>query len=173
MKLIPRSCARAGLACTLTAAVLAGTGGCSASQASGTGTGTARAASPGGPATSATGPTRVAVDMTEWSVSAAPAAAKAGPVTFAATNRGADVHELVLFRTDLDPSRLPLDEEGAVDERGAGVELVDEVENVQPGQSKSFAVTDLGPGRYLLVCNLVEGDHRHFHNGMYSQFTVS
>ena len=70
-------------------------------------------------------------------------------ITLEAVNEGKEVHELVLFKTDLAPADLPVDEEGAVDERGAGLELIDEVEDVKPGETKSFVV-DLKPGKYVI-----------------------
>jgi hypothetical protein len=123
----------------------------------------------GGPALS--GATPVAITMTEWKVAPSSASAPAGKVTFTAKNDGVQTHELVLFKTDLAPDKLPLDEEGAVDERGAGIELIDEVEDVEAGTSKSFEA-DLKPGNYLLVCNLVDKAEKHFEHKMYAPFTV-
>jgi len=124
----------------------------------------------GGPALSGTTP--VNITMTEWKVAPSVATAPVGKVKFTAKNDGAQTHELVLFKTDLAPDKLPLDEEGAVDERGAGIELIDEVEDVEAGQSKSFEA-DLKPGNYLLVCNLVDKGEKHFEHKMYSPFTVT
>ena len=78
----------------------------------------------------------------------------------------------MLFKTDLAPADLPVDEEGAVDERGEGLELIDEVEDVKPGETKSFMV-DLAPGNYVMACNVVENGERHFMNKMYKAFTVT
>jgi uncharacterized cupredoxin-like copper-binding protein len=116
-------------------------------------------------------PSSVSVELKEWAFEPSAATAPAGKVTFKAVNKGKEVHELVLFKTDLAPEAMPLDEEGAVDERGAGLELIDEVENVKVGQSKVF-VADLKPGKYVMACNLVANGQRHFKNAMYREFTI-
>ncbi len=115
--------------------------------------------------------TTISVDLKEWAFDASSTSAPAGKVTFRAKNKGKEVHELVLFKSDLAPADLPVDEEGAVDEAGVGVELIDEVENVKAGQTKEFAV-DLQPGKYVMACNLIENGQRHFKNAMYASFTV-
>ena len=116
--------------------------------------------------------TTIKVELKEWAFDASSKTAPAGMITFEAKNKGKEVHELVLFKTDLAPADLPVDEEGAVDEKGAGLELIDEVENVKPGETKLLAV-DLKPGKYVMACNVVENGQRHFMNAMYSAFTVT
>ena len=116
--------------------------------------------------------TTIKVELKEWGFDASSKTAPAGMITFEAKNKGKEVHELVLFKTDLAPADLPVDEEGAVDEKGAGLELIDEVENVKPGETKLLAV-DLKPGKYVMACNVVENGQRHFMNAMYSAFTVT
>ena len=115
---------------------------------------------------------KVTVKLKEWEVVPSADSAPAGTITFEAVNQGKETHELVLFKTDLAPADLPLDEEGAVDERGEGVELIDEVEDVTVGETKSF-VAQLEPGKYVMACNLVENGMRHFMNKMYAEFTVT
>lgn len=116
--------------------------------------------------------TTIKVELKEWAFDASSKTAPAGLITFEAKNKGKEVHELVLFKTDLAPADLPVDEEGAVDEKGAGLELIDEVENVKAGETKQFAV-DLKPGKYVMACNVVENGQRHFMNAMYGTFTVT
>ncbi|MEO5724631.1 MAG: hypothetical protein ABIQ39_08410, partial [Ilumatobacteraceae bacterium] len=117
--------------------------------------------------------TVVNIELNEFHVIASVTSVAGGTVTFTSKNTGALVHELVLFKTDLDASDLPLDEDGAVDEKGAGLELIDEVEDVKPSETKSFTVAQLEPGKYLLVCNVVEGTVKHFMQGMYTTFSVT
>lgn len=119
------------------------------------------------------GGTTVAVDLKEWTVEPEADEVEPGPVTFRVRNLGARTHELVLFRSDLPVDRLPRDEDGAIDERAAGVELVDEVEDVGPGQSASFSA-DVARGSYYLVCNLVDPDtgEQHVAHRMYHPLTV-
>ena len=116
--------------------------------------------------------TTIKVELKEWAFDASSKSAPAGMITFEAKNKGKEVHELVLFKTDLAPADLPVDEEGAVDEKGAGLELIDEVENVKPGETKLLAL-NLQPGKYVMACNVVENGQRHFMNAMYSAFTVT
>ena len=116
--------------------------------------------------------TTITVTMKEWEFVPSADSAPAGTITLEAVNEGKEVHELVLFKTELAPEALPVDEEGAVDERGEGLELIDEVEDVKPGETKSFMVT-LAPGNYVMACNVVENGERHFMNKMYKAFTVT
>jgi uncharacterized cupredoxin-like copper-binding protein len=156
LRSLPRRTAALALAGALAAAGI----GCSSSN---------------GPSTAAPAtapPKDITVTLSEWKLVPTSASAAAGKVTFTAKNEGATVHELVLFKTDLAADKLPVDEEGAVDERGAGIELVDEVEDVDPGTSKSFTA-DVAPGKYLLVCNLVDKGENHYEHKMYAALTVS
>ena len=99
--------------------------------------------------------------LQEWAIVPDTDTVPAGTVTFEVTNTGEDVHELVIFRTDIDPGSLPTDDRGAVDEEGEGVELVDELEDVEPGASAELTV-ELSPGTYTLVCNIVHtGEDEH------------
>lgn len=116
--------------------------------------------------------TNITVRMKEWVIEPSATTAPAGSVTFKATNTGTETHEMVLFKTDLAPENMPVDQDGAVDERGAGIELIDEVEDVKPGQLKQFTAT-LAPGKYVMACNVVENGQRHFMNKMYTTFTVT
>ena len=156
----------------LALAALAGAAGlgCSGSTPSSSESTTTAAPATSAPAAGAP----VVVTMKEWTVEPTATQAKPGPVTFEAKNAGTKVHEVALLKSDLAPDRLPLDEDGAVDESGEGVELVDEVEDVDVGESKSFT-TDLAAGNYYLVCNLVDADtgDKHFGHKMFASFTVS
>jgi uncharacterized cupredoxin-like copper-binding protein len=113
----------------------------------------------------------IGVKLAEWSVTPDQDTAQAGEVTFDITNDGANVHEFVVFKTDLPADQLPTtEEEGAtvVDEEAEGLELIDEVEDISPGASATLTV-DLEPGNYVLLCN-VPG---HYARGMHATFTVS
>jgi len=118
----------------------------------------------------------VAVTLQEFAVAADPASASAGSVTFDVTNDGPDdVHEFVVIATDLGPTELPVDEDGAVEEGGEGMEVVDEIEDIPVGESQSLTV-DLEAGAYALICNIVEEDdgtlEAHYAEGMRTGFTV-
>lgn len=133
----------------------------------------------GAPATQApttTAATTVAVTLQEFSVTPTPASAPAGQVTFEAKNTGPkDPHELVVIKTDLDPGALPTTPEGKVDEEGAGVEALGEIEEFKVGETRSKAF-DLTAGSYVLICNVVEKEEgkteAHYKLGMRTAFTV-
>jgi len=112
-----------------------------------------------------TGP--VTVTLKEHTIDPSRTSAKAGSITFAITNDGTETHEFLVVKSDLDPKELPLDEEGAVDEKGDGLAFIDERENIKPGDSVSLTV-DLAPGKYVLLCNLED----HYEMGMYKAFEV-
>ena len=116
----------------------------------------------------------VDVTLQEFAVVPSPSSIEAGEVTFQATNEGPDdVHEFVVFRTDLAPDQLPVDENGAVDEEGAGLELIDEIEDIPVGETQSVTV-ELESGTYVLICNIWDEEEQeaHYAEGMRVTFTV-
>jgi uncharacterized cupredoxin-like copper-binding protein len=135
------------------------------------------ACTPAGSSASATdgaggGATTVNVTLQEFSVVLDSATAPAGEVTFHVTNDGPeDVHEFVIFKTDLAPDALPTAEDGSVDEAGEGVELIDEIEDIPVGESQDVTVT-LDAGSYALICNIVESGEVHYTLGMRTGFTA-
>jgi uncharacterized cupredoxin-like copper-binding protein len=140
----------------------------SSSSAASTGTGSAATTGSTGSAGST-----VPVTLQEFAVSAPPSAA-AGSVTFDVSNTGPnDTHEFVVFKTDLAPTDLPVDEKGVVEEEGEGVEHVDEIEDIEVGDTQSLTV-DLDAGSYVLICNIYDkkDDEAHYSEGMRIGFTV-
>jgi len=118
----------------------------------------------------------VNVDLNEWTVSPDPASVSAGSVTFNAANIGTEDHELVIIKTDLAPEALPTKADGSVDEEGAGIQAIDEIEEFPEGEQQSLSL-NLEPGAYVLICNLVE-EHEgetmiHYAEGMYTAFPVT
>jgi len=96
-----------------------------------------------------------------------PSSKNAGEITFDIKNDAAsETHEFVIVNTDLNADSLPLDSEGNVDEDQ--IEVVDEAEDIAPGESKSLTV-DLPAGHYALICNLPD----HYGQGMHADFTVN
>jgi uncharacterized cupredoxin-like copper-binding protein len=130
------------------------------------------AASVGASGDPSSGATTVNITLQEFSVIPDNATAPAGEVTFHVTNDGPDdVHEFVIFKTDLEADALPTAEDGSVDEAGEGVELIDEIEDIPVGESQDVTVT-LDAGSYVLICNIVESDEVHYAMGMRTGFTV-
>lgn len=116
----------------------------------------------------------VDVTLQEFAVIPSTASVSSGEVTFNATNEGPnDVHEFVVFKTDLAPDALPTDADGVVDEEGEGLELVDEIEDIEVGDEASLTV-DLDAGNYVLICNIYDEDEQeaHYQEGMRTGFTV-
>jgi uncharacterized cupredoxin-like copper-binding protein len=124
---------------------------------------------------SAAGGSTVNVTLAEFSVTPDKTEVPAGSVTFVVTNNGPDdVHEFVVIKTDLDAGALPVDSVGAVDEAGAGMEVIDEIEDIAVGSSPTLTV-DLAAGSYVLICNIytAEENEAHYSEGMRAAFTVN
>ncbi len=111
---------------------------------------------------------RIGVTLADFTITADPDSASAGEVTFDVTNDAEQTHEFVVFQTDLAADQLPTDEGGDVDEAGEGVELVDEIEDIEGGSTESLTV-NLDAGSYVLICNLPG----HYAQGMHTGFSVS
>jgi uncharacterized cupredoxin-like copper-binding protein len=109
----------------------------------------------------------VGVTLADYTVTPDESSAAAGDVTFDVSNDAEQTHEFVVFKTDLAEDQLPTNEDGDVDEEGDGVELVDEIEDIEGGSSESLTV-NLEGGNYVLICNLPG----HYRQGMHASFTV-
>ncbi len=115
------------------------------------------------------GGTSVTAALTEYKVDLGATSAPAGPVTFQLTNKGTIVHEFVVFKTDLAGDKLPMSADGATaDEAGAGMAVVDEVEDIEVGATPTLAV-DLPAGHYVVLCNV----EAHYKSGMWADFTTN
>lgn len=124
------------------------------------------------PATTAT----VNVTLKEWSLTLDAASVAAGLVKFQVKNDGPnDTHEFVVVKTDLAPEQLPVDANGAVDESGAGITIIGEVEDIPVGADTHLKAFDLAPGKYVLICNIYDAVEKeaHYHQGMRVAFTVT
>jgi uncharacterized cupredoxin-like copper-binding protein len=158
MRIVPQ---RAGAYVAVTAAIVLGLAACSSSSSSSTPT----------TDTTTTAPTStgdVGVAEKDFSISLDSSSAPAGEVTFTVANAGPSVHEFVVFKTDLAADQLPTDNKGDVDESGAGVTHIDEIEDIAAGSTDSTLKVDLESGAYVLICNLPG----HYGLGMHTAFTV-
>jgi uncharacterized cupredoxin-like copper-binding protein len=150
------STGRARLMAVLAALALVGTAGCAAAKPAGG---------------------NVDVALQEWAVVPAQSSVSAGPVTFKVTNNGPDdPHEMVIIKTTLGPGDLPTNEFGKVDEEGAGLETIGEIEEFDPSKTET-ATFDLAAGSYVLICNILQDEpdgskEAHYTMGMYIPFTV-
>lgn len=93
--------------------------------------------------------------------------AKAGRITLDVTNAASNAmeHELVVLRTDLADSALPVSKGRVLERR---MTKIGEVEGLAPGQRKRMTVK-LGPGRYVLICN----KPGHYEAGMHTALVVA
>jgi uncharacterized cupredoxin-like copper-binding protein len=120
------------------------------------------------------GGNKVDVTLSNFMIDLGKTSAKSGDVSFDIKNNGPSVHEFVVFKTDLAPDQLPTKEENGVtivDEEGAGVEAIDEKEDIPVDSSTSLTV-NLAAGKYVLICNIPD-DGGHYEQGMHVAFTVS
>lgn len=118
----------------------------------------------------------VNVILNEWSVKLDAPSAPTGRVKFHVKNEGPnDIHEFVVIKTDLPPEDLPVNGVGAVNELGADIEVVGEIEDIPVGSKEYIAAFDLAPGKYVLICNIYDPSENeaHYHEGMRAAFTVS
>jgi uncharacterized cupredoxin-like copper-binding protein len=105
----------------------------------------------------------------DFSITLGSSSGSEGSTTFNIQNLGPSLHEFVVFKTDLPEDKLPLVSDGtAVDEEGAGVTHVDEVEDIAPCSNEALTVT-LDPGSYVLICNITG----HYGLGMHAALTVA
>ena len=107
------------------------------------------------------------VTLTEWTVTVG-GSIKSGKTDLAISNVGAAPHELLIFKSNLEPAAYPTDAAGDIKEEGAGVKLVSDGDNIDPAGSQTRSI-DLAPGKYLFVCNIPG----HFKQGMFTVVTVA
>ena len=122
------------------------------------------------PTLTACGPAKVDAALTTYAITLDKNSAPAGDIIFHVHNDATDLtHEFVIFKTDLPEDQLPTNDDGTVNEDGAGVTHIDEVE-LEPGQSSDLQV-NLAAGNYVLICN-IDSDEMHYAHGMHVPFTV-
>lgn len=111
------------------------------------------------------------VSLVEWGIEA-PTEYAAGEITFTATNNGGFPHEFVVIQGEGYES-LPLAEGGAVieDDLPTGA-LIGRTARMGGGSVEDLTVT-LGPGNYVLLCNLGGGNTSHAGQGQRLDITVS
>lgn len=163
----------AGDAATTAATNAQGAGTTAASAVGGAATGIATSAQ--GVGTQATGSatargeTTVSATLADFSMTLDPASASGGQVKFTIKNNGQETHEFVVFKTDLAEESLPKSaDQTEVDEEGAGLDLIDEKEAIEPGKTEDLEIDNLSAGKYVVICNLPE----HYSQGMHASFTV-
>ena len=87
-------------------------------------------------------------------------------MTFDVAERGPSTHEFVVFKTDLAPDALPVDDNGDVAESDEFAP-VDEIEDITTSDKPELTV-DLEEGDYVIICNVTA----HYGEGMHAPLTV-
>jgi uncharacterized cupredoxin-like copper-binding protein len=123
------------------------------------------AAAPTAPAGTVAAAGNVQVGMGDYFFQPQDATAAAGKVKISAVNDGKLPHELVLAKTNADPSQLPTNPNGSVNEEK--LNSPGEIPDVAAGKTKRGTI-NLAPGRYVMFCNLPG----HYAQGMYGTLTV-
>lgn len=110
------------------------------------------------------------IEMGDYYFEPANGTAQSGATTIEAVNIGKVPHELVAFRTDMNPAKLPTGPDGTVEEEKMDklAESAGELPDVEAGDAKSGKF-NLKPGKYVVFCNLPG----HYAQGMYGSLTVS
>jgi uncharacterized cupredoxin-like copper-binding protein len=114
-------------------------------------------------------PATVGVDLREWKIEPAAVSGSPGVTNFLfdVQNHGEIPHALLIVKTDLDPSSLPVTK-AKVDVAKAG-KLVGEVGIDQLGPNARVGIPlTLEPGTYVFVCSIAG----HYRQGMYASFQV-
>lgn len=120
----------------------------------------------------ATADTRVTVTLGEWTVVPEPTEAPGGIIAFETANGGSVPHELYVARAD-SAEALPTAPDGSVDEAALPEgSFIGEIEEFAPGTTETAAF-DMGPGTYVLFCNIADDTGVHFKEGMHTTFTVT
>jgi len=143
--------------------------GCGDDNGTTTTTTEAETAASGGAGAGAGAGASLTIKMGDFYFAPKNATAQAGKTTIEAPNEGSVEHELVLFKSNMNPAKLPTDANGDVDEEKLDevAEEAGEVPDVEAGDSKSGEF-NLKPGKYVMFCNLPG----HYAQGMYGTLTV-
>ncbi len=120
---------------------------------------------------------KVNVILKEWAIEVSVTSVPKGDVQFEVRNTGPDEnHELAIVRTDLAPDKLPTKDDGSVDEKAGGVDVVKRIQSFETDNTVGATYT-LDPGKYVLIDNLVidkDGQKvSHYQKGMRAALTVA
>ena len=129
---------------------------------------TTRSGAPGNPTPSAFAQSDVPVVLREYRVEVPATTISPGLKTLRISNFGTMPHELLVFRSDLDPSAYPM-QNGNINEEDSSIAKVSDGDNLAPGTVQTRPIDLSTPGKYLFVCNLPG----HFRLGMYAVVMVS
>ena len=110
----------------------------------------------------------VHVTLVTYGTTVSPAHIRPGTVRFLIRNDARHLtHEFFLVRTDLSPDKLPVGEEGKIDEDSPLIKRIVVAEDLAPGDEHDVTVR-LQPGHYVYFCNI----DAHHMVGMRGEFTI-
>jgi len=115
----------------------------------------------------------VEITLREWEVVVEPSEVRPGKVVFEVTNSGGRQHQFLVVKSDLPPGQLPISDVLVEEEK---LNIAGTIASVRPGETAVLEL-ELFPGKYVLICNLVERAANapadpHYLNGMASSFLV-
>lgn len=119
------------------------------------------------------------IEIREWNLTLSEEKIPAGEIEVTVKNKGKEVHEIVFIKLNTTDavSRLPVGKNGEIDEKSmTWGKLIDEVEGLESGKKEKITL-NLKPGRYAVICNVVETEpdgsiEAHYSMGMSAQLTV-
>lgn len=122
---------------------------------------------------------KLEVEIREWNLTLSEEKLPAGEVEVSVKNKGKETHELVFIKLNTNDAvgRLPVDKNGGIDEATmTWGKLVGEVEGLDSGKKDKITL-NLKPGRYAVICNMIEKEpdgtiEAHYSMGMSAQLTV-
>ena len=122
----------------------------------------------------------IEVDIREWNLTLSKEKVKAGNVGFSVKNKGGETHELVVLKLNngmMATGRLPVNSHGSIDEDKMDFgQIVGEIEDIKSGDKKK-ELFKLEPGRYAVICNMLEKEadgslEAHYSMGMHALLIV-
>lgn len=120
----------------------------------------------------------IKVTTKEWGIVTSKNSTGPGKITFVITNKGEDDHEIEVVKLDGNQSvrDFPRVSNRSADDNWVAPRGMGEVEDIKPGMTKKL-VLNLKPGRYALICNMVEKEadgsiEAHYDKGMSKLFIV-
>jgi hypothetical protein len=118
----------------------------------------------------------VDVTLSEWSIIVEQDSVEEGAINFNVDNEGERTHEFVIVRTDIAVDDLPTGDDGSFDEDAPGVDVKEEIEDIEDGDDTSRSY-ERDAGKYVFLCNIVEDidgtETSHFAQGMFAEFEIT
>jgi hypothetical protein len=118
----------------------------------------------------------VEATLDEWSITLDEASLEEGSIDVTVENEGEREHELVIVSTEIAIDELPTKDDGSFDEDAPGVDVKEEIEDIEDGE-RTGRTYSFDPGTYVFLCNIVEDidgtETSHFAQGMRVAFEVT